>query len=380
MYLNLVGILIVVCTFFTITYYEKQKTGIISVLSNWIPGILLSFILPAIITNSFGISLEQIVLHDWSKKYLYPLVIICIMSSMSLTQIKIIGLRPLILFLSGSLIISTIPILLMGLVLFLDFSYLNLLIDEELWKGFIPVVGSWIGGSSSMLVLQEYISLNEELFLSVLFFDTLLQNIVMIFLFQSVKKTDKINRFFNIDDVVDFKNPNQENNTTTKAKMKSLGVIIGILIVFELFNFNFLTNVIGLSLIGLVVGNTLRFWDHKTNLIIGSVGIILIMSILGLKLKLENFDLPLVFVVFILVWMVLNIILLTLTGLFLKTSFVWTPIALMANIGGISTSPALASAYDKRFMPHAIVLAILSMATGTFWGLITTFFIQALIS
>jgi|TARA_B110000259_G_scaffold119546_1_gene135932 uncharacterized membrane protein len=150
---------------------------------------------------------------------------------MSLTQIKIIGLKPLILFLSGSLIISTIPILLMGLVLFLDFSYLNLLIDEELWKGFIPVVGSWIGGSSSMLVLQEYISLNEELFLSVLFFNTLLQNIIMIFLFQSVKKTDQINRFFNVDDVVDFKDPNQENNITTKAKMKSLGIIIGILII-----------------------------------------------------------------------------------------------------------------------------------------------------
>ena len=58
MYLNLIGILIVVCTFFTITYYEKQKTGIISVLSNWIPGILLSFILPAIITNSFGKSIQ----------------------------------------------------------------------------------------------------------------------------------------------------------------------------------------------------------------------------------------------------------------------------------------------------------------------------------
>ena len=157
MNLNLVGILIVVGTFFSITYYEKQKTGIISILSNWIPGILLSFILPAIVTNSFGLSLEQISLHDWSKKYLYPLVIICIMSSMSLTQIKIIGLKPLILFLSGSLIISTIPVVLMGLLLFFDFSYFNILIDEELWKGFIPVVGSWIGGSSSMLVLQEYI-------------------------------------------------------------------------------------------------------------------------------------------------------------------------------------------------------------------------------
>ena len=379
MNLNLVGMLIVVGTFFSITYYEKQKTGIISVLSNWIPGILLSFILPAIVTNSFGLSLEQISLHDWSKKYLYPLVIICIMSSMSLTQIKIIGLKPLILFLSGSLIISTIPVVLMGLVLFFDFSYFNILIDEELWKGFIPVVGSWIGGSSSMLVLQEYISLNEELFLSVLFFDTLLQNIVMIFLFQSVKKTNQINRFFNIDDEVDFKDAPKGKVTPVKAMMKSLGIILGVLILFRLFNFSFLTNVIWLSIIGLVIGNALKFWDHKTNLIIGSIGIILIMSILGLKLKIENFDLPLVFIFFIVAWMVLNMILLTLIGLFLKTSFVWTPIALMANIGGISTSPALASAYDKRFMPHAIVLAILSMATGTFWGLITTFFIQALI-
>ena len=379
MNLNLVGMLIVVGTFFSITYYEKQKTGIISILSNWIPGILLSFILPAIVTNSFGLSLEQISLHDWSKKYLYPLVIICIMSSMSLTQIKIIGLKPLILFLSGSLIISTIPVVLMGLVLFFDFSYFNILIDEELWKGFIPVVGSWIGGSSSMLVLQEYISLNEELFLSVLFFDTLLQNIVMIFLFQSVKKTNQINRFFNIDDEVDFKDAPKGKVTPVKAMMKSLGIILGVLILFRLFNFSFLTNVIWLSIIGLVIGNALKFWDHKTNLIIGSIGIILIMSILGLKLKIENFDLPLVFIFFIVAWMVLNMILLTLIGLFLKTSFVWTPIALMANIGGISTSPALASAYDKRFMPHAIVLAILSMATGTFWGLITTFFIQALI-
>ena len=290
MNLNLVGILIVVGTFFSITYYEKQKTGIISILSNWIPGILLSFILPAIVTNSFGLSLEQISLHDWSKKYLYPLVIICIMSSMSLTQIKIIGLKPLILFLSGSLIISTIPVVLMGLVLFFDFSYFNILIDEELWKGFIPVVGSWIGGSSSMLVLQEYISLNEELFLSVLFFDTLLQNIVMIFLFQSVKKTNQINRFFNIDDEVDFKDAPKGKVTPVKAMMKSLGIILGVLILFRLFNFSFLTNVIWLSIIGLVIGNALKFWDHKTNLIIGSIGIILIMSILGLKLKIENFD------------------------------------------------------------------------------------------
>ena len=379
MYQNALGILLVIVTFFIVKYYEKQNNGIIGAISNWIPGILLSFIFPAIVTNSFGLSLEEIALHNWSKKYLYPLVIICIMSSMSLSQIKIIGLKPLILFVFGSFIISMIPVILISLVLLIDLSFFNVLINEELWKGFIPVVGSWIGGSSSMLVLQEHISLNEELFLSVLFFDTLLQNIVMIFLFQSVKKTDQINRFFKLNPIIDYKEENKKNTISTKAKLKSFAIIFSILALFNFFNFNFLTNVIGLSIMGLVLGNALKFWDHKTNLILGSVGIVLIMAILGLRLKIENFDLPLIFILFVLVWMILNMLFLVLMGWGLRVSFVWIPIALMANIGVLSTSPALASAYDKRLMPHAIVLAILSMATGTFWGLITTFCIQSII-
>jgi len=55
----------------------------------------------------------------------------------------------------------------------------------------------------------------------------------------------------------------------------------------------------------------------------------------------------------------------------LNINFAWVPIASMANVGGIATAPAVTAAYEKKWMPHAIVLAILSMATGTFWGLLT---------
>jgi uncharacterized membrane protein len=50
----------------------------------------------------------------------------------------------------------------------------------------------------------------------------------------------------------------------------------------------------------------------------------------------------------------------------------------MANVGGIATAPAVTAAYEKKWMPHAIVLAILSMATGTFWGMITIFLFESL--
>ena len=33
----------------------------------------------------------------------------------------------------------------------------------------------------------------------------------------------------------------------------------------------------------------------------------------------------------------------------------------MANLGGISTAPAVTAAYEKKWMPHAIVLSILSI-------------------
>ena len=82
------------------------------------------------------------------------------MSSMSLAQLKIVGLKPLLLFLIGSFTIAVIPVLLFMLY------YIGTEEMVDLWKGIIPIVGSWIGGSSSMLVLKEYVAIREDLFIS----------------------------------------------------------------------------------------------------------------------------------------------------------------------------------------------------------------------
>ncbi len=60
----------------------------------------------------------------------------------------------------------------------------------------------------------------------------------------------------------------------------------------------------------------------------------------------------------------------------LNVNMAWVPIASMANVGGIATAPAVTAAYEKKWMPHAIVLAILSMATGTFWGMFTIYLLK----
>ena len=103
------------------------------------------------------------------------------------------------------------------------------------------------------------------------------------------------------------------------------------------------------------------------------------MAILGLKLNFDNFQLPILFVGIVFVWLILQFIISIVLCYALKLSMVWVPIANMANLGGISTAPAVTAAYQKSLMPHAIVLAILSMITGTSWGMISTFLIKTLL-
>ncbi len=367
---NLLGIFIAISVSVFVIYIAKFKNKIVQKILHWLPAILLTFLIPGILSFIFDLSLENIPLHNWSKAYIYPITIFCIMSSMSLAQLKIVGVKPLLLFLVGSFTIAVIPAFLFFLYLMGSEQML------ELWKGIIPIVGSWIGGSSSMLVLKEYVSVREDLFLSVLLLDNMIQNIVMIFLFQIIRRTDHFNKKFNISQSISFTENKTNEQLTNKNPYWSILIAVLITGTVVWLEFDFIVNVIILSILGLVIGNILKFWSFGINLKIGSVGIIVIMSILGLKLKFDSFELPWILILFMINWMIINILVIAYFNYKLKISMAWGPIAMMANIGGISTSPALASAYNKKLMPHAVVLAIVSMATGTFWGFLTTFLIE----
>ena len=367
---NLLGIFIALSVSIFVMWIAKLKNKIVQNILHWLPAILLTFLIPGVVSFIFNLSLENILLHDWSKAYIYPITIFCIMSSMSLAQLKIVGLKPLLLFFIGSFTIAVIPALLFM------FYYMGSEEMVDLWRGIIPIVGSWIGGSSSMLVLKEYVAVREDLFLSVLLLDNMIQNIVMIFLFQIIRKTASLNKKFKISQSIDFVEYQLEEKP--KSKNPFLSILISIVITAGVvaMKFSFITNVIILSILGLMIGNVLKFWSFNINLKIGSIGIILIMSILGLKLKFNDFELPMVLILFMINWMIINILVIAYFNYKLKISMAWGPIAMMANIGGISTSPALASAYNEKLMPHAVVLAIVSMATGTFWGFLTTYLIE----
>jgi uncharacterized membrane protein len=130
--------------------------------------------------------------------------------------------------------------------------------------------------------------------------------------------------------------------------------------------------------VGLLLGNLIKLWNTHFSLQLGGICIVLVMAILGLRLDFSNLSLPLEFVFLVVIWLILHFVGMLACAKILKLNLVWVPIASMANLGGISTAPAVTAAYRKDLMPHAVLLAILSMVTGTGWGMLTIYLFQLL--
>lgn len=294
------------------------------------------------------------------------------MSAMSFSQLKIVGLKPIILFVSGSFIIAILPPVLVKIIGIFNPALYADFMSAELWKGLVPIVGSWIGGSTSQLVLKEVVDCSEELFVSVLVLDNILVNIWTIFMFQMIKRSDQINRWLQLPTAKPPLSSYAENDTK-KSSSATLAVIALVAVCFLIIDISFLSKVVILSIIGLSLGNLVSFWDHKIVLKMGGLLILIIMAILGLKLNFNALEIPTMLILISVIWLVLHYIGMMLIAYYLKIHAAWIPIASMANLGGISTAPAVTAAYEKQWMPHAIVLSILSMVSGTAWGLLTIY-------
>lgn len=366
---------IVCVTVAFIWWLNRQEINWIQQLLNWFPAILFAYVIPAVITHATGSDLSSVYLHSLSRNWIIPFAIIMVMSALSFPQLKRIGARPILLFVSGSLVIAVLPPILVWCSQFISESSFQLFIEKEYWRGLVPITGSWIGGSTSQLVLKELVNCPENLFLSVIVLDNILVNIWTIIMFQVIKRSDVLNKFFRINSEmpdVQF----EDSISGSRSRASSIITLLAVTAAVPVINFvtdNFLVRIITLSFLGLVFGNFIPRWNHQFVLKAGGLLIIVIMAILGLRLDFNGLSLPISFVMLCLVWLISHYFFMMFSAKFLNVHMAWVPIASMANLGGISTAPAVTSAYNKSWMPHAILLAILSMVTGNAWGMFTMY-------
>lgn len=368
-----------ISTFTVIVVYflDKWENKHIKSLFDWVPAILLAYLIPAGISSLIGHDYSQAEIHNYSKNYFIPLAIIAVMSSLSLSQLKAIGWKPILLFISGSFWIAVFPVLLA--YIFLDTELIiETFINQNYWKGLPPIVGSWIGGSTSQLVLKELVECPENIFLTILVLDNILVNIWTILMFQGIKKSNFLNKKLKITNLTMPENIEQQKGKVLMPII-CFFVLLASVIITDLLIDSFVAKIIVLSILGLAFSNFIKQWNFNFVLKLGGVLIIIVMAVLGLKLKFSLIQFELGFLAFLIVWLVSHFVIMLLFAKLLNINSAWVPIASMANVGGIATAPAVTAAYQKKWMPHAIILAILSMASGTFWGMLTIFLFKEFI-
>ncbi len=372
--MNLFPWVIVGFTVVIVFYLDRWENRYIKSIFDWVPAILLAYLIPAAISYVYKVDFSQDTIHEASRNYFIPLAIISVMASLSLGQLKSVGLKPILLFVGGSAFIALFPVLYL-----LGFSSSNLveetMVLKGFWKGLPPIVGSWIGGSTSQLVLKELVECPEEIFLSVLVMDNILVNIWTVLMFQAIKRSTNLNRFFKISDR-ELPTKIRTSPDQLISNVISVVLLLGIVLVFNYLLESFVSKVVVLSLVGLALGNFIPKWNYIFSLKAGALLILVVMAILGLKLRFDTLGFNMVFFGFLVVWLFGHYVFILVLAKLMNINMAWVPIASMANVGGIATAPAVTAAYEEKWMPHAIVLAILSMATGTFWGMLTIYLLQ----
>lgn len=368
---------ITLITVLSIYFLDRWENRHIKSLFDWVPAILLAYIIPAIISYVLQLDLSQATIHQYSKDYFVPLAIIAVMGSLSMMQLKSIGWKPILLFISGSFCIALLPVILS--LWFSETSLVSItMVAEGYWKGIPPIVGSWIGGSTSQLVLKELVDCPENIFLSVLVMDNVLVNVWTILMFQIIKKSKFLNRKLGM---TDFGMP-QEPRSVKKHVWSGWVCFLVLFSFVVLCNWildSFVVKIIVLSIIGLLLSNVFPRWNFRFVLKFGGILIIIVMAVLGLKLRIATLGFNTSFLGFLIVWLLGHFVFMIGVAKLLNINMAWVPIASMANVGGIATAPAVTAAYEEKWMPHAVILAILSMATGTFWGMFTIYLLEVLL-
>lgn len=377
MTLELVAMAVVAVTVLFIRWIDGHPQKWVQRVLTWFPAMLLAYLIPAAVTHLFSLDLSGVWLHRASRNAVIPIAIVTLMSALPVGRLFKVGWKPMALFVTGSLIIAVLPAALV-LPASLGFDQVNdLFIQQGYWRGLVPIVGGWIGGSTSQLVLKEVVDCPNELFLSVIVIDNLLVNSWTLLMFQVIRFSDRINEFLKIK-----ASPPEDIEAMAPSSLKQrvitvISIVLATVVVVWKID-DFVYRVAALSVAGLVLGNTIPGWSHSLTVRMGGIFILVIMSILGLRLDFTRLNLPAVFVVLCIAWLLLHYILMMLIAWMLRVHMAWLPIASMANLGGISTAPAVTAAYNRNRMPHAVLLAVLSMFTGNLWGFLTIYLFHLL--
>ena len=387
------GILISILAFVFTT--SKSENPFWKKFYKFIPTLLLCYFIPSIF-NSFGIiSGEESNLYFVASRYLLPTSLVLLTISIDLPEIKKLGPKAIIMFLTG-----TVGIILGGpLAILIVSSFAPDVVGgvgpDAVWRGLTTVAGSWIGGGANQAAMKEIFNVGDTLFSSMIAVDVIVANIWMAFLLYGAGINERIDAKFQAD-----------NSAITELKEKIEAYRAQILRIPDLTDtLKVMTVGFGVTAIAHLGADNIAPWISESApwlakfsltskffwLIVlattfalglsftkarelegvgasryGSLFLYILVATIGMKMNiLAIFENPGLFIIG-LIWIAFHAILLIVVAKLIRAPFFFLAVGSQANIGGAASAPIVASAFHPSLAPVGVLLAVLGYAIGTY--------------
>ena len=165
----------------------------------YIPTLLLCYFIPSVF-NSLGIiSGEESNLYFVASRYLLPTSLVLLTISIDLPEIKKLGPKAIIMFLTGTVgIIIGGPLAILIVSVFAP-DVVGGVGPEAVWRGLTTVAGSWIGGGANQAAMKEIFGVGDTIFSAMIAVDVIIANIWMAFLLYGAGIHERIDAKFHAD-------------------------------------------------------------------------------------------------------------------------------------------------------------------------------------
>lgn len=399
------GILISILAFVFTT--SKSKNPFWEKFYKYIPTLLLCYFIPSIF-NSFGIiSGEDSNLYFVASRYLLPTSLVLLTISIDLPEIKKLGPKAIIMFLT-----ATAGIILGGPLAILIVStfapgVVGGVGPDAVWRGLTTVAGSWIGGGANQAAMKEIFNVSDTLFSSMIAVDVIVANIWMAFLLYGAGINERIDAKFQADNsaITELKEKIEAYRAqilripdlTDTLKVMTVG--FGVTAIAHLgadniapwisesapwlAKFSLTSKFFWLIVLATTIALGLSFTKARELEGVGasrygSLFLYILVATIGMKMNIMAiFENPGLFVVG-LIWIAFHAILLIVVAKLIRAPFFFLAVGSQANIGGAASAPIVASAFHPSLAPVGVLLAVLGYAIGTYGAWICGILMQTI--
>jgi len=350
-------------------------------LFNLTPAVVYAYFLPALST-SLGILPSSSTTYDWMVRYLLPVSLMLLMTTVDVKAILRLGGKALVMMLAGSVgIIVGGPI---------AYGLLGRSLPPDTWMGLAALSGSWIGGAPNMVAIKESVGTPDSVMAPIIVVDTVVAYSWMgLLLFMTAWQQrfndrvgadtaaiDALNQRLAVTD--SERQPAEVRHLATILALGFGGAALAIwagdalpalgdpTIISHTTWAVVLVTTMGLALSFTPVSRIETFGASR----VGYLALYLMLTAIGAQADLKKvLEVPLYLAVGVL-WISIHIAVLILVAKLIRAPLFFVATGSMANIGGPVSAPVVASVFHPALAPVGVLMGVTGYIIGIYGSLL----------